>query len=637
MSLIKQLRIAVMLILIFTATGSLIFSTLGSKSYLEDQLQAKNTDNANALALALTQMQKDMTTIELLIYAQFDSGHYRYIRLFSPDGKVIAEHTNTLSTTKAPDWFVRLVPFEVLPGSAIIQSDWKQFGTLKVESDLNFAYDQLWDATLNVALWILVVGLFSWYFCGYLLRKILKPLDDVIAHAQAIGERKFITIDEPSTLEFRAVVQEMNALSSRIKNTVSLESARLEALRQKVDYDDVTGLMNRDYFIHTMEANLNHEEYDEGALMIFRLSNLAQLDEAMGYPQANAVLKRIGNILVAECREDSALICGRLSGTEFAVFCNQAADEFALANQLKDSVVKAADIKTVELTARFLVVTTKVKKVSEIATLFEVLDSTLNLSSLNDENFLRVINAGSIAEAENNTLIEWENLLRNALLHKRIKLEHFPVNTTDGTLIHYESPTRLQLEENGKWICAGEFIYWATQLNLIQAIDVLVLETAIASLALGAKPLCLNVSASAMSDRKYVQQTVELIQQNLQHPNCLNFEVSETAVFDHLSEFKYFCSQLKAAGCHVGVEHVSLRIARLGELHDIGLDYIKFDASIIRGINTNEANKALLRGLCVVAHSIGIKAIAEGVKNNDEIDALKEIGIDGITGPGVKI
>jgi EAL domain-containing protein (putative c-di-GMP-specific phosphodiesterase class I) len=109
------------------------------------------------------------------------------------------------------------------------------------------------------------------------------------------------------------------------------------------------------------------------------------------------------------------------------------------------------------------------------------------------------------------------------------------------------------------------------------------------------------------------------------------------AAFDHLDEFKHFCSKLKAAGCHVGVEHVSLRISRLGELHDIGLDYIKFDASLVRGIDGNETNKTLLRGLCMVAHSIGVQAIAEGVNNQGEIKSLKEIGIDGLTGPGVKL
>ncbi len=636
MSLIKQLWLAILFTVTVASTGSFILSTLSSKNYLEEQLQMKNIDNVTSLALSMSQMKKDSVTLDLLLSAQFDSGHYRYIGLFDPNGKLISERVNASSQTKAPKWFIKLVPIKVHAGMADVQNGWQQYGSLTLESDVSFAYDKLWDATLLIALWTFLIGLLACYVGGEILRKILSPLDEVVNQAKAIGEDRFITIEEPKTLEFKAVVHEMNNLSNRIKETVTKESARLEELRLKNNYDDVTGLMNRDYFVNTMEANISHDEYNEGALVIFRLSNLAQLDGAMGYPQANALLRSISGALEAQCSEDSSLTAGRLSGTEFAVFCKRNTDEFALANKLKQAVSRAAKIDNAELTARFLVVTTKARKMDETASLFKALEFVLNLSSLSEENYLRVINASSIVVTENNNLVEWKTQLSDALTNKRIKLEHYPVITTEGTLIHNESPVRLQLEENGKWLCAGEFINWATQLNLIKTIDELVLETAIVLLAEGASPMCLNVSASAMCDRKYTQKAVKLIKQHLQHPNLLSFEVSEIAAFDHLNEFKQFCNKLKAVGCHVGVEHVGLRISRLGELHDIGLDYIKFDASIVRGINTNETNKTLLRGLCMVAHSIGVQAIAEGVNNDDEIESLKEVGIDGLTGPGVK-
>lgn len=636
MSLIKQLWLAILFTVTLASSGSFILSTLSSKNYLEEQLQTKNIDNVTSLALSMSQLKKDPVTLDLLLSAQFDSGHYRYIGLFDPNGKLISERVNANSQTKAPRWFIKLIPIKVQAGVANVQDGWAQYGSLALESDVNFAYDKLWDATLLIALWTFLIGLLACYAGGKILRKILSPLDDVVSQAKAIGEDRFITIDEPKTLEFKAVVREMNNLSNRIKATVTKESARLEELRYKINYDDVTGLMNRDYFVNTMEANLGHDEFNEGALVIFRLSNLAQLDEAMGYPQANALLRRISSALESECEKNTSIISGRLSGTEFAVFCKQTTDEFALANQLKDAVTQAAEIDDAELTARFLVVTTKAKKMDETASLFKVLEFILNLSSLSEENYLRVINASSIAVTESHYLVEWETSLNDALSNKRIKLEHYPVITTEGTLIHNESPVRLQLAPDGKWHSAGEFINWATQLSLIKTIDELVLETAILLLAQGASPMCLNVSANAMCDRKYIQKAAKLVKQHLQHPSLLSFEVPEIAAFEHLNEFKHFCSKLKAVGCHVGVEHVGLRISRLGELHDIGLDYIKFDASIVRGINSNETNKTLLRGLCMVAHSIGVRAIAEGVNNDDEIESLKEIGIDGLTGPGVK-
>jgi EAL domain-containing protein (putative c-di-GMP-specific phosphodiesterase class I) len=117
----------------------------------------------------------------------------------------------------------------------------------------------------------------------------------------------------------------------------------------------------------------------------------------------------------------------------------------------------------------------------------------------------------------------------------------------------------------------------------------------------------------------------------------LYFEIPEQDAFAQLAQFHEFCAKVRILGCKIGIEHVGSRISRLGELHDVGLHYIKIDASVIRGVDTNEANKTLLRGLCMIAHSIGVMAIAEGVHTSSEIETLKVIGIDGMTGPGIRI
>jgi EAL domain-containing protein (putative c-di-GMP-specific phosphodiesterase class I) len=89
-------------------------------------------------------------------------------------------------------------------------------------------------------------------------------------------------------------------------------------------------------------------------------------------------------------------------------------------------------------------------------------------------------------------------------------------------------------------------------------------------------------------------------------------------------------------GCKIGIKHVGSQIARLGELHDLHLDYIKIDASIIRGIDHNTGNKAFLKGICLIAHSISLMTIAEGVQTDLEMAALPELGVDAMTGPAVK-
>ena len=639
MSLNKKLWLAIVYILILASGGSFTLSTLLSKHYLEEQLQVKNIDNATALALSMSQLQKDPTTIDLLISAQYDSGHYQYIGLFDPVGKVMIERVNTRSYTKAPAWFTKLFAIDTRPGTAEVQDGWSQYGTLKLESELNSAYNTLWESTLFVALWSLAIGLVSCYAGSHILQRILRPLKDIVDQATAIGEHRFITIEEPKTTEFKAVVSAMNSLSNRIKNTLSEESVRLEKLRYQANHDHITGLMNHNYFFQHINANISNAEYfNQGVLIVSRFTNLHLIDQRLGYAETNAFLKIIGDILDNACKNEPSLSAGRLNGSDFAVFSNTALDPYTLGNQIKNHLEQLHIINHDELHANFITVATQVKKSDSAMQLLTRIDSNLDeISANNGENMLHVINQEQLPSDLEVNRHEWETLLNAALNAKRIKLQHYPLLNAKGGLIHNESPVRLQLQKNGKWLNAGEFIVWATQFNLISRVDELVIETAIGLLKNGADPIGINISAETICDATFIKKAVKLIKSNLSIANRLYFEVPERGVFDHFAQFKNFCTQLKNLGCKVGIEHVGSRISRLGELHDVGLDYIKFDVSIIRGIDTNEANKTLLRGLCMIAHSIGVLAFAEGVQTADEIESLKLIGIDGMTGPGINI
>ena len=105
MSLIKQLWLAIIFTVTLVTAGSFVFSMLSSKNYLEQQLQMKNIDNVTSLALSMSQLEKEPTTIELLISAQFDAGHYHSIRLTDPEGKVMSERINENNKAIEQNWF----------------------------------------------------------------------------------------------------------------------------------------------------------------------------------------------------------------------------------------------------------------------------------------------------------------------------------------------------------------------------------------------------------------------------------------------------------------------------------------------------------------------------------------------------
>ena len=626
MSLIKQLWIAIILLVVVAFGGSFIISMLMSKNYLEQQLQTKNIDNATALALSMSQMQKDPVTIELLLTAQFDSGHYQSIRLLDPTGKVMVERQSDDNASVVPQWFKRLVAIEVTPGFAQVQDGWKQYGKIQLTSDTRFAYEDLWHGSQKL-LWLsLGISLISGFLGSLLLRKILRPLDEVVKQAEAISERRFISTPEPKTMEFKLVVKAMNQLSGRIRNILDEEALRLEKLRRTANYDQASGLMNRDYFFSRVNNFVaNEETFSEGVLVVTHLTGLAKIDQMLGHAETDSLLRQLGNALEAFANDNPHCMVGRLSGTDFAVFCGTPGNSYEFASQIKKLVTKAVGLHPVypEFPQHTVAVAGKFKKTDTTEELYTLITRVLDEVISGEGEELHVIDEEDIVNQQDSDEEEWRRLLTAALNAERLKLAHYPVLNCKGKMIHQESPARLQLREDGAWLSAGEFIYWASRLNLVAGIDKLMVKAAIDELKQGKEAIGLNISTRAICNTDFVEYVHDLLDRHSEIAGRLWLEVPEEGAFEHLKEFRAFCAQLRPLGCKIGLEHVGTYVSRLGELHDLGLDFIKIDASVIRNIDKNTGNQIFLRGLCLIAHSIGLLAIAEGVQSNEEKPACR--------------
>ncbi len=134
MSMYRQLWLAIVVSMLLALGGGLLASMLSARSYLGSQLSIKNTDNATALALSLSQGTPDPVTVDLVVASLFDSGHYELIRVTDPSGKLIAERVGDAKDLDAPAWFAHLLPITATPGQAQISSGWKQFGTVTLVS-----------------------------------------------------------------------------------------------------------------------------------------------------------------------------------------------------------------------------------------------------------------------------------------------------------------------------------------------------------------------------------------------------------------------------------------------------------------------------------------------------------------------
>ena len=145
--------------------------------------------------------------------------------------------------------------------------------------------------------------------------------------------------------------------------------------------------------------------------------------------------------------------------------------------------------------------------------------------------------------------------------------------------------------------------------------------------------LAINLSASSISDERFRTELLAQLAADRANASRLWLEVAEGGALKHLAEFRELCLALKSAGCRVGLEHFGHHFSQIGQLHDLGLDFLKVDSSFVRGLDSNSGNTAFLKGLCGIAHTIGLQVMAEGVASQGEMDTLKSVGFDGVTGP----
>jgi diguanylate cyclase (GGDEF)-like protein len=636
MSMYRQLWLAIVVSTLLALLGSLLASTLSARAYLSEQLSIKNADNAAALALSLSQQNPDEVTVELTVSALFDSGHYELIRVTDPFGKTMVERLAPAGEFDVPTWFARRLPITAAPGRAQISKGWQQFGTIELVSHSRFAYRALWKSLWEMVGALAAAGLVGGFLGSMVLRRLRKPLRAVIDQAQAITQRRFVTIAEPKVPELRQLAAAMNTTVGRLKAMFEEEAARLETVRREANCDPLTGLANRGNFLARLRANLTDEEARGGSLLLIRVANLADINHRLGRGATDDLLKRIGAVVGQVATRHPEALGARLNGADYALLLPGLNEPRAVTEALRQTLINECEpFVGAGPTASFGI--GSYPRGMEAGTVLARIDTALATAEAEGANALH--EAQFVADEETpKTADEWSQLIRRALEQRWVRLISFPVADLAGRGIHRECPLRLMLDEHGEWLPAGRFLPMAERLKLTPQLDLAAISLGLEQLdAETTMPdLAINISASSIQDDGFRQQLLGRLQQRPRAAARLWLEVAENGALHHFEAFRKMVGELKGSGCRIGIEHFGRQSSQIGLLHDLGIDYLKVDASFIRHLEANAGNQAFLKGLAGIAHGIGLTVIAEGVVSEAELQALKAVDFDGATGPAIR-
>lgn len=630
----RQLLLAIMISSVLALIGSLLASTLSTRAYLVEQLRVKNQDNASALALSLSQTADDSIQAELAVSAQFDSGNYELIRFTDAFGKVVIEKKSQDQIEDVPTWFIKLVPIDVPAGNAKITTGWKQLGEVRLESQSAYAYKSLWKSTVQMTINMSLTALLGCWLGAMILRRINVPLNMVVEQANAISEKRFTTISEPRVPELKKLAAAMNMAVKRLKEMFEEEAKRLEAMRREANYDALTGLPNRNSFMTQLKEAVHTEETAFGAFLILRLHDLAGINKRHGRAGADEVIKTVAKKISAYSEKMQDSLAGRLNGSDFALLV-PTDTPLEVAEALMADVVQEIE-KFSENGFCASIGMAHYAKGVVIGALMSQIDMSLAAAEINANNSIR-FEASNEDLTTPKTLEAWAKLIRNALAERLMMLLDFPVGDFSGKILHREGPLRIRESADAQWIPAGKFLPIAERLGLLHTLDLAAVELGLAKLAADKKipGYAVNLSASSLKVSTFVPALKKILLSS-RNAKRLWLELPENGTFKNFEEFRELCASLKTTGVKIGIEHFGRQFDKIGLLHDLGVDYIKVDASFIRDVDSNPGNQAFLAGLANIAHEIGITVIAEGVLSEAEMNALKEAGFDGATGPAIK-
>jgi diguanylate cyclase (GGDEF)-like protein len=632
MSLIRQVWLLLLVTLVLAFAGAIGVSVHAARHYLQTQLNLKNNDTAQSLALTLSQQRGDPVALELAIASQFDTGYYERIRLTAPGGKTLVEKVSDARPQNAPAWFTALLGIAPAEGVAQVSDGWRQIGRLEVRSQSAFADDELWQGTIDTVGVLLVLVLGAGAFSYFGVNRIRVPLLRTVEQARAITERRFVTVDEPDMPELRNVTRAMNLMVGRVKAMFDEQAGQVEVLRRQAHCDPLTGLSNRAHFLGRMKVMLDSEDgAASGALVMVRLVELQSLNRTLGRSATDRLLQDAASAMVESSRRLSASEVGRLNGSDFALALP---DVDSLREPAVDVAARLRSLLRVhDGGAHAVIGAVRWTHGAPMSSLLAAADQALARAESRGPYTVELDDS-----ANNQALGEdaWRHRIQTALAERSAQLVDFPLVGRNGELVHHECPLRLRLGEEGALVSAAQWLPMARRAQLTAEIDLLAIELALLAIAGDSVPRSINVSPSSLADSAFSTRVHALV---VAHPIAaarLSLELAEAGAVRQLHLVRELAEQLHESGTKIGLEHAGERLGETRGLLEAGLDFVKLDASLVQGIANDEARAHHVAGTVRMLHGIGLKVYAEGVAEVEDAAALWQCGVDGLTGPVVQ-
>jgi diguanylate cyclase (GGDEF)-like protein len=469
----------------------------------------------------------------------------------------------------------------------------------------------------------------------YVLVRQWAPIDKAGARIRRMTEGKepFAPIPIERRDEIGTLIDDFNQLIVWRKVT----EHQMEHLAH---HDALTGLPNRllvqDRFDQA-RANADRAAFTV-ALLFLDLDSFKTINDSLGHTVGDALLKHIATRL-AECVRDTDTI-SRQGGDEFLIVLPtiQGTDDTALVlAKLLERLSAPIVVDGHELSSSVSIgVAIYPDDGPDFDTLLKKADMAMYRAKDAGRNTYRYFDAQMNVEAVEHLALR--NDLRRALERDEFVLHYQPqLDLATGRVVGVEALIRWNHPDRGL-VAPGHFIPVAEESGLIIPISEWVIGEACRQAVLwrkaGLQELLMAVNLSAVQFRRGdVERTVvDALEASGLNPQHLELELTESTLIHESESVLATVQRLKQRGVKFSIDDFGTGYSSLSYLKRFAIDKLKIDQSFIRDLAVDPDDAAIVRAIIQMAHSLGLKTIAEGVETAEMLAPLRIFGCDEVQG-----
>jgi diguanylate cyclase (GGDEF)-like protein len=393
--------------------------------------------------------------------------------------------------------------------------------------------------------------------------------------------------------------------------------------------DDLTGLPNRRALYLQANVRLVDSQRRRQALLMLDLDRFKEVNDSLGHHAGDQLLVQVGVRLGEHLRFGDLLV--RLGGDEFAVLLEGADHDqaVAVAGKLREALAEPFTLGDMAVHSTVSVgIALFPDHGADLSTLLRKADIAMYKAKASGD--LHIYGG---ADDDGATRLRTVEELRIALTSHQLVVHYQPkidLRTGDvhsvEALVRWDHPTRGLLYPD-------RFLDLVEEAGLMRTLTRVVLQITLDQVAIWWAQgqhltVAVNLSASSLVDADLPDEVVAMLAARDLSPRVLQLEITEEFLMADRDRARAILTRLREHGIQISVDDFGTGYSSLSYLRDLPIDELKLDRSFVFPMADDARAAALVASIIALAHSLGLRMVAEGVENDVAYAELARLGCD---------